>query len=54
MQVKSKTFVVYLLIQAISLVCSLKLIGIKLSITAIAFQPFYVITSCIKTFTRNC
>jgi len=40
MQVNSKTFVVDLLIQEIRLVCvvcSLKLIGIKFSITANAF-----------------
>jgi len=43
MQVNSKTFVVDLLIKEISLVClvySLKLIGIKFSITANAFLLF--------------
>jgi len=34
MQVNSKTFVVDLLIQEISLACSLKLIGIKFTITS--------------------
>jgi len=37
MPVNFKTFVVDLLIQEIGLVCSLKLIGIKFSITANAF-----------------
>jgi len=37
MQVNSKMFAVDLLIQETSLVCSLKLIGIKFSMTANAF-----------------
>jgi len=37
MQVNSKTFVLDLLIQQTSFVCSLKLIGIKFSITANVF-----------------
>jgi len=47
MQEHSKTFVVDLLIQEISLVCSLKLIGIKFSITANAFRFLAVLCNCI-------